>query len=656
MEQIFPLPDAAPGQLLRFSIRDGEVDNEFLRQGPVAAHLLISAGRAPRLLAAFPAGNSATGLWFETDTDPVRWESVQDMRAVSARDKRGRILFGIEATAQAACATLTVRAAVLSSARVLRDYQFDRRLPPNVANTVTVDADRVCWERDRIDGAPGYALSVQVPGGTVGMDAHGRVTLNAAPGQALRLRITALCGETPLQPIYADRLLRDPGAGRERARNSLAFLSYQDKLLAGSWRFNTYFGRDTLMSLLLLMPALTPEVVEAGLGSVLTRLGADGAVAHEEDIGEWALLHGSPDGAPLYDYKMVDDDFMLAPVMAAYLLDQPQGALRAPTFLARRSENGQTYGEALRKNVDLVLQRAAAFGDRPSVATLIRLKPGQVTGDWRDSADGLGGGTISYNVNAVLVPAALRAIAALAGAGLIAQPGAMRQNAASLADAWERHAPSLFQVERDAQSVRRDVASQAEQAGVAPGPALDSLGAEPLRFHAIALNDNGAPVPVLHSDFGFALLLLQPPAAMIDAELAAIMRPYPAGLMTDIGMVVANGTYGDAAQRAMFGRDRYHGAVVWSWQQALLAAGLARQQRRADLPPATRTAIAAAQRRLWKAIDATAAVGNSELWSWTFSDGHYHMQPFGPDSATADESNAVQLWSTVYLALRPPGE
>ena len=37
-------------------------------------------------------------------------------------------------------------------------------------------------------------------------------------------------------------------------------------------------------------------------------------------------------GAPIHDYKMIDDNFLLAPVAAAYLLDDPDGAARAPVL------------------------------------------------------------------------------------------------------------------------------------------------------------------------------------------------------------------------------------------------------------------------------------------------------------------------------------
>jgi hypothetical protein len=653
MEQIHPLP-APTEPALRFSLPEGLVANEFLRQGPVAAHLLLTSGVAPRLLAAFPAGNSAAGLWFKPDAAPLHWSGAEDLQAVQSSDDQGRPLYGITTDIGADRAMLTVSGAVLSSARVLRDYQHDRRLPLGVHNRVHFTADSVRWSRDRLDGAAGYAIVLQVLNGSVDTDAHGRITLGAVPGQTLRLRLTALSGEAALLPLPPAQLLRDPEAGTLRVRQSLAFLSYRDKLLAGSWRFNTYFGRDTLMSLLLLMPALTPQAIEAGLASVLDRLDPHGAVAHEEDIGECALLHGSGGAAPVYDYKMVDDDFMLAPVAMAYLLEQAGGDGRAAQWLAEHGADGLPRGAALSRNFRLVRQLADAYARRPGIDTLIHLKPGQPTGDWRDSADGLGGGVISYSVNAILVPAALRAIAALNASGLLAPYLEDDAETAALARIWEEQAPGHFTVVRGAEAARDSVRSCAAELGVDAAPALASLGDQGLAFNAVALDSQGRPVPVLNSDLGFALLLQQPAPAWIERELAAVMRPFPAGLMTGVGLLVANGAYADAALRPLFGPDRYHGAVVWSWQQALLAAGLARQLARADLPASTVSLLAEAQDALWAVILPTQARSNSELWSWAWADGSYHMQPFGPGAATADESNAVQLWSTVYLAVRPP--
>jgi hypothetical protein len=119
-------------------------------------------------------------------------------------------------------------------------------------------------------------------------------------------------------------------------------------------------------------------------------------------------------------------------------------------------------------------------------------------------------------------------------------------------------------------------------------------------------------------------------------------------------MLVANPAFCAPALQAKFSRNAYHGTVVWSWQQALFAAGIERQLRRQDLPAEVRTHLLAAQTLLWSAISATRSMNNSELWSWSFKGGHYQVAPFGAAAADADESNAAQLWSTVYLAVRPP--
>src|SRR3546814_19290122 len=104
------------------------------------------------------------------------------------------------------------------------------------------------------------------------------------------------------------------------------------------------------MTLALLMGELKPEPIEAGLGAVLERLNPGGEVAHEEDIGEFALIGrpGHDARRPVLDYNMVDDAFMLAPVLATYLLDTPEGRERASAFLARQapSDTGTASGRA----------------------------------------------------------------------------------------------------------------------------------------------------------------------------------------------------------------------------------------------------------------------------------------------------------------------
>jgi hypothetical protein len=416
------------------------------------------------------------------------------------------------------------------------------------------------------------------------------------------------------------------------------------------------------------MPALSPGALEDALGSVLARLSPQGQVAHEEDIGEQAVLDhmkagGSRSAAPVFDYKMIDGDYLLAPVAGDWLLHDSRGRARAAAFLAtaevRPGAGRQTRGAALVRNLRLVLASAAAFARDPSSANLITLKPGYSVGEWRDSEHGLGGGRYPYDVNAVLVPAALTAAAELGASGLLApylekRDRALFAGAARVAEVWRARAPPLFDVAIPNQTAAAAVFSYATTEKIAALPAIAALGADELRFHALALDASGAPIAVLHSDEGFALLFGDLDAAAVDRAVTTLVRPFPAGLMTEVGLLVANPAFCPSALQAQLNRNAYHGTVVWSWQQALFAAGLARQLERRDLPATVRGHLLAARKTLWTAIEATRSISNSELWSWSFSDRHYHVAAFGAAAADADESNAAQLWSTVYLAVRPP--
>jgi hypothetical protein len=661
---LVPAPVLARGTppRLTFQVREGRILNYFLRQGPVAAHLLLRAGPTPRILIAFPAGNSGVGLWFARERGSAPWKIRGEPRPVDARDGQGRPLHGISAEATIADRELDLSQAVLSSIRVLRDYQSLGTLPTGIAVAPSSGGRTLTWSRDRLDGEVSYRLTIEVRDGRV----RGRRIFAGADG-AIGLRITGLTGEAPLIPLAGQDLLRDPSGGDLATRETLAFLAYREKLLAGSWRFDTYFGRDTLMSVRLLMPVLSPTAVEAGLDSVLVRLSLQGEVAHEEDIGEMAVLDhlkadDSRSAAPVYDYKMIDEDYLLAPVAAAWLL-QPGAEARSAAFLAApvggAPQGNATRGAALVKNLRYVVASAVAFAQAPGVAHLIGLKPGVTVGEWRDSGTGLGGGHYPYDVNAVLVPAALDAAARLSASGLLsryltAADRALFSGAARMAAVWRQQAPPLFAVTLSHSVAANAVEIYADSQGVPSQPPLDALGAGPLRFHALALSAAGEPIPVMHSDEGFLLLFADPEPQTLDRIVATVMRPFPAGLMTGAGMVVANPVFCGPALQNLFNRNAYHGTVVWSWQQALFAAGLARQLERHDLPAAVRADLVKSQRVLWSAIAATRSMQNAELWSWSYQAGRYQLRPFGSSSADADESNAAQLWSTVYLAVRPP--
>jgi hypothetical protein len=222
-----------------------------------------------------------------------------------------------------------------------------------------------------------------------------------------------------------------------------------------------------------------------------------------------------------------------------------------------------------------------------------------------------------------------------------------------MARTWRAKAPHLFEVAIPRKAAGSAIETYAASLAIAAQPGLAALGPDDLRFHAIALDASGMPIPVMHSDEGFALLFEELDAERVDRAVSVLMRPFPAGLMTDAGMLVANPAFCAPSLQARFTRNAYHGTVVWSWQQALFAAGLERQLQRRDLPPAVRTHLVGAQQVLWSAINATRSMNNSELWSWSFNAGHYRVAPFGATAADADESNAAQLWSTVYLAVKP---
>jgi hypothetical protein len=648
---------AGADEPLRFDIGEPGVEHHFYRHGGVAVHLQANQGPHPRLILAFPAGNTGMGLWFDSADGAAAFGLAPGTRL--EEEVRADGMRGVSAHLRSAASSLDVGSAVLANIRTLRDYVTSggKVLPPQVAARADDRDGALLLHRSSVEGRHHLELLIAPERGTRLVTEGARRTLLAGPDGQIHFAVTALTDYTPLTPFAMAELLTPDAADRPRDKQALAFLASAENFSAGSWRFLTYFGRDTLLSTAMLMPVLQPAAVEGALGSVLERLSPEGVVAHEDAIGEFAVLENMRAASPpadlearICDYKMVDGDFILAPVLAAYLLDSKQGAARAKAFLARKTTGGQRFADQLRKNLDLVLKHAAPFAADPRAINLIALNDGVPVGNWRDSNNGLGGGRYPFDVNVALVPAALRAAERLYRSGLLGDAPDLAVRAGRMAAAW-RDTERFFRMTVPAAQARAQAGAYARAEGLDAGPALAAIKA-PVRYHAIALDAAGNKVPVMHSDSSFVLQFGAPAPAYLDAVAAQILQPFPAGLRTKVGVVVANPAYAPDALKAIFTRKDYHGTVVWSWQQAMLASGLKRQLARSDLPASTRKALHAAERALWQGILAMQERSSGELWSWEPKSGQAALAAW--DSAEGDESCAAQLWSTVYLAVKPP--
>ena len=96
------------------------------------------------------------------------------------------------------------------------------------------------------------------------------------------------------------------------------------------------------------------------------------------------------------------------------------------------------------------------------------------------------------------------------------------------------------------------------------------------------------------------------------------------------------------------------GEEPYTIAMTLLDAGIEAAQLRIDAMDISDRSLAIAQSCLWDGIEATRSVQSSELWSWRYAGGRYRVEAFGASGGDADESNAAQLCSTVYLALKRP--
>lgn len=548
--------------------------------------------------------------------------------------------------------------AIIGSIRTIRDYVEGNSLNPTIQNALQVQrlADgAIQLSRTWLDNVTETFLVFQSNNDGLATINNGKVHFEKGvylfSAWHNYPELEQLSPPETLNPQSQELIVKSPDETK-----SLAFFSFTSKVVAGGWRFLTYFGRDSLISLLLLWPVLSEGdggVVEAILSAAIERINAsDGSVCHEEVIGDYATYLNDqviPSTDPQCDYKMVDTGFFLPIAMNEYFVKSQTGEGRRDLFLAQNASflppnRGLTFADLILVTLEKIMNITAPFEKSPTVANLVHLKDGQSVGQWRDSNTGLGGGRIPYDVNTALVPAALRAIASLTAGGLFPSHPEWSQTASKRALFWEENTLHFFEVEVSVDEAQDLVKTYIARSNF-PGHVNITELTSPTRFYGLALEANDHPiVRVMNTDDCFRLYLLNSTnqaqlSAFLSQTAHNILRPFPIGLSTSVGLLVANPAYARGSVNINdFKTNSYHGLVVWSWQLSMMAAGLERQLDRCndgDYRPdfcsntALHSRIVQAYNHLWDIIEQNRDHLSSEVWSWIYRDGDYVYTPLG---------------------------
>lgn len=584
--------------------------------------------------------------------------------------------------------------------------------------TVTPAAGAVRVAQTALDGRSRLLLELRVVGGRAALATGSRtVTVRSQARDPVCLALRVSTTAPALTPLGRERIFtpeflgwlaeaRAAGGGRdsaaagryrrlERLVRSVELLSSEEKLMAGLPNFATYFGRDMLMTALMMRSIWRPEMSEHVIASALRKLGPGGEVSHEEALGGQALRESAAEYAalladaspaadalqrartvlrharrPRENYHMLDDEFQLPVVVARWLADSAVPAARKRAFLLEESRL-----PLLLKELALVAELAAPYAENPKATALVgfeRLGSARWrSSSWRDSDAGYAGGRYAMDINAIWVPHALEAMAAILTAlpriglerslldslvpntavlqGWMVDPDALRKAIATWRQARLEFAATLGPEEIRRRLDQRLAWLPPAEAGYWRA-ALDSAGGvrDSLAFLALALDSAGAPIPVVNTDPATEIFLDEDPASLpLPGGLQPFLRDYPVGLfVSGLGPLAANDAYAPRAVWERWRRDRYHSPyVVWGREVNLLLLGLARKIAAARDAGVVPDPVLRAALEQTRAAVATSGMGHNELWSYRIESGRLLPIRYGSGSD-------VQLWNTTDLAVQ----
>ena len=349
----------------------------------------------------------------------------------------------------------------------------------------------------------------------------------------------------------------------ERDARGTELLSSKEKLMAGLPNYATYFGRDMMMTSLMMQPVWTDAMAEFVIASALRKLGPQGDVSHEEALGGQAIRENASEynahmseyfrlvrrgnraaadtalanaRALLVDlqkvrenYHMRDDEFQLPVVVARYLGNPAVAGARKKSFLLDSSDGRGSRIGLLMKELALVATLAAPYAREPVVENLIgspRLDSTHWRSiSWRDSNAGYANGRFEMDINAIWAPRALQSIGeiltALKAIGFSNEqltalaPGASGSSLGEFVrdpvffqraiQNWQgaiRH----FVVSFAPEEIRAMVSAKlqwlpADERAYWQGVlAATSADRQPFEFVAISLDSAGRPIPVVNTD------------------------------------------------------------------------------------------------------------------------------------------------------------
>ena len=521
---------------------------------------------------------------------------------------------------------------------------YPARLTPSLAVTRTASRWTIRATQPSLDGKNRLWLTLSGDARrSRGTLANRVVTIRPLAAGPIEINVEIATDAPALHPLTREAIFNpaflrfaDSAQSRrlEREIRGFELLSSREKLMAGLPNYATYFGRDMLMTALLMAPIWSDTMDEHVIA------------AERFFVAHLARYLQKPDPAILRNlqavrenYFMVDDDFQLPVVAARYLANPAVPDERKRRFLTR-------WRAPLVKNLGYVLGQAAPYARKPVATNLVSFHRDDDgwwhPGSWRDSRVGYAGGRFAFDVNVVWVPAALRGIVAidstLRALGLAGVPDA--GNAAWDAATWSGTARH-FEVALAPAEVEARV--RAKLASLPPAERLyweqvlirAGLPADTLRFLAVSLDSAGVPIPVMSTDPAMWLLL---DYVELDREpeiLRSFILPYPVGLFVDgLGPLTANDAYATPAVWQMFERDLYHSPrVVWGRDVNTLLVSLARRSSSTHLLDAVVNAVE------------TSGFRHAELWSYEISGGALRPVRYGTGSD-------VQLWSLTDLAVQ----